>query len=544
MFKLRKFFSIISAIVLLVATMLLAATYRHVTVNQLIDHGERSNTALAGALANSIWPQFSTHLTSMSGLTGDELRAHPKTEQLHRIVLAQLRGLSVVKIKIYDITGLTVFSTEASQIGDDKSKNPGFLSANSGEIASELTHRDTFSAFEQVIEDRDVLASYVPIRGADGKIQGVFELYGDVTPLLRKINRVQFTIIVSSIAIFGALYLILYLVVFHADKILKRQHKDLFESQQELAKINGELALQMKIRAKAENELRRFNGELEELVRRRTVELQSKNSTLQEEVRRRASAEYEFIRAKDEAEQANQAKSKFLANMSHELRTPLNAIIGYTELMQEESEDREDLALKEDLTKVRNAGKHLLGLVNDVLDLSKVEFGKMELHLQEAILAELLANIDDTAQPLFAENGNTFEIINTTTVNSFVTDSQKLRQALLNLLGNAAKFTTDGHVRLEVNEAPPGWLNFIISDTGVGISAEQLNRILEPFTQGDTGISLKYGGTGLGLSITKSFSELLGGELDMKSEPGKGSRFTIRLPIRQVYKPDVPIIAA
>ena len=544
MFKLRRFFSIISAIVLLVATMLLAATYRHVTVSQLIDHGESSNTALAGALANSIWPKFSAHLTSMSGLSGDALRAHPKTEQLHRTVLAQLRGLSVVKIKIYDSTGLTVFSTEAGQIGDDKSKNAGFLSAISGKIASELTHRDTFSAFEQTIEDRDVLASYIPIRGSDGIIQGVFELYGDVTPLVQNIDRVKRTVIIASIAIFGILYLILYLVVFHADRILKRQHEDLFESRQELEKINSELAVQMDIRAKAEEELRRFNGELEELVRLRTTELQSKNSALQGEVKRRASAEHEFISAKDAAEKANRAKSEFLANMSHELRTPLNAIIGYTELMQEETEDRKDKALKDDLAKVRTAGQHLLGLVDDVLDLSKVEFGKMELNLEETTLTELLANIDDTVQPLLAENGNALEISNTATTDAFVTDSQKLRQALLNLLGNAVKFTTDGHVNLEVTQEPEGWLNFIVSDTGVGMTDDQLNRILEPFTQGDAGISLKYGGTGLGLTITKSFSELLGGELDVKSEPGKGSRFTIRLPIRQTVKPKINVIAA
>ncbi len=544
MFKLRKFFSIISAIVLLAATILMAAAYRHVTINQLIAHGESSNTALAGALANSIWPKFSDHLTSMSGRTGDELRAHPKTEQLHRTVLAQLHGLSVVKIKIYDITGLTVFSTQASQMGDDKSNNTGFLSAMSGTIASELTHRDTFSAFEQMIEDRDVLASYIPIRGSNGEIQGVFELYGDVTPLVQNINEVKLSIIIASILIFCILYFTLYLVVFHADKTLKRQHADLFEGRQALAKINDELALQIEIRITAEEELRRFNGELEELVRLRTAELQSKNSALQEEVKRRASAEHEFIRAKDAAEKANRAKSEFLANMTHELRTPLNAIIGYTELMQEESEDREDPTLKDDLAKVRNAGNHLLGLVNNVLDLSKVEFGKIELNIQEASLAALLADIGDTVQPLFAENGNAFEIANTTTLDVFFTDSQKLRQALLNLLGNAAKFTTDGRVRLEVTQEADGWINFIVSDTGVGMSADQLDRILEPFTQGEAGISLSNGGTGLGLTITKSFSELLGGELDVESTPGHGSRFTIRLPIRQADRPDSAVAAA
>ena len=246
---------------------------------------------------------------------------------------------------------------------------------------------------------------------------------------------------------------------------------------------------------------------------------------------RRSEAEFQARRS-EAAESANRAKSEFLANMSHELRTPLNAIIGYSELLQEEAKDRNDDMLIDDLSKVRNAGNHLLGLICNILDLSKVEAGKMDLDLQETHLDELLRGVGDTIQPLIAKNGNAFEVTNSAAVTQLTTDSQKLSQSLLNLLGNAAKFTRDGEVRLEVTQEPMGWLNFSVCDTGIGMNTDQLNKILEPFTQGDTSTTKKYGGTGLGLAITKRFAELLGGRLDVESGPGKGSRFTISLPIR------------
>ncbi|MDH3701182.1 MAG: ATP-binding protein [Alphaproteobacteria bacterium] len=246
---------------------------------------------------------------------------------------------------------------------------------------------------------------------------------------------------------------------------------------------------------------------------------------------RRLEAEIQARRS-EAAESASRAKSEFLANMSHELRTPLNAIIGYSELLQEEAKDRNDELLIDDLSKVRSAGNHLLGLICNILDLSKVEAGKMEVDLQETGLDELLGSVGDTTQHLIAKNGNAFEITNSAVVATFSTDPQKLSQSLINMLGNAAKFTRNGEVRLEVTQEPAGWLNFIVSDTGVGMNADQMNKILEPFTQGDTSTTKKYGGTGLGLAITKRFSELLGGRLDVESEPGQGSRFTLSLPIQ------------
>src|SRR6516162_9179984 len=228
-------------------------------------------------------------------------------------------------------------------------------------------------------------------------------------------------------------------------------------------------------------------------------------------------------------EAASEHKSAFLASMSHELRTPLNAIIGYSEMLHETAQDEGQEEFLPDLVKIRDAGRHLLGLINDILDLSKIEAGKMELYFEEVDLAGLAEEVRAIVEPLLAANGNRLDIVCPTALGNFRTDRTKLKQSLLNLLGNAGKFTHQGRVRLEVRPAL-GESSFIVSDTGIGMTEEQQGRLFQAFSQADSSTTRQYGGTGLGLAITKHFCEMLGGNITVESSHGHGSTFTITLP--------------
>jgi signal transduction histidine kinase/DNA-binding response OmpR family regulator len=243
-------------------------------------------------------------------------------------------------------------------------------------------------------------------------------------------------------------------------------------------------------------------------------------------------------------EAASQHKSAFLANMSHELRTPLNAVIGYSEMLQEMAEDEGFDQFVPDLAKIRDAGRHLLNLINDILDLSKIEAGKMDLYLEEVDLKALVEEVRSIVAPLATSSGNRFDIVYPDDLGTFYTDRTKLKQSLLNLLGNASKFTQQGRVALELRPGDDE-LSFIVSDTGIGMTEEQLGRLFQAFSQADASTTRRYGGTGLGLAITKHFCEMLGGRIAVESEPGRGSTFTITLPTQVVPEAlAVPELAA
>jgi PAS domain S-box-containing protein len=241
----------------------------------------------------------------------------------------------------------------------------------------------------------------------------------------------------------------------------------------------------------------------------------------------------ELVRAKDAAEEANRAKSAFLANMSHELRTPLNAVIGYSEMLQEVVQDRGQQDLLPDLARIRSSGKHLLGLIDDVLDLSKIEAGKVDLSIESV---DALPAIDDavgTIRPLVEKNGNRLEVACAGPLGAMLGDPTRVRQVLFNLLSNACKFTENGLIRLEARRTRrkgAEWVEFRVTDTGIGMSAEQLDRLYRPFMQADSSTTRKFGGTGLGLAISREFCQMMGGSLSAESELGAGSAFTVRLP--------------
>ncbi len=268
---------------------------------------------------------------------------------------------------------------------------------------------------------------------------------------------------------------------------------------------------------------------------RRLLEL---SSHLEEEVAERTA---ELREARALADEANQAKSQFLATMSHELRTPLNAIIGYSEMLTEEAQDAGDTHYLPDLERIQGSGRHLLGLINDILDLSKIEAGRMELYVERFDAASLFTDVATTMRPLLAKNDNRLALEIAPDIGIVHSDQVKLRQTLLNLLSNAGKFTSNGTISLrarrEVAGGTPAMLAIEVSDTGIGMTADQVSRLFQPFTQAEASTTRRFGGTGLGLAITRRLVELMQGTITVQSTPKEGTTFTVRVPAELVASP-------
>jgi signal transduction histidine kinase len=330
----------------------------------------------------------------------------------------------------------------------------------------------------------------------------------------------------------------------------------------------------LELRAKEEynNEI----GVLSQAFNSMTTRLRSLIDNLEQRVAELDEAQAEISEARDIAESANHAKSAFLANMSHELRTPLNAIIGYSEMLQEDAEDMGNEDFVTDIVKIRTAGQHLLSLISDILDLSKIEAGKMELHLERFHIQELIEHVTTTIRPMAEKNTNTFTVECSRHLGEMVADETRVRQVLLNLLSNAAKFTHEGTITLTVERfanvseqafcaveinaygelaglqpiaptaepasdgnngrepEPLEWIIFQIRDTGIGMSPAQTQNLFQPFMQGDASTTRKYGGTGLGLAISQRLCHMMGGAIVVESREGEGSVFTVQLPASHV----------
>jgi len=286
-----------------------------------------------------------------------------------------------------------------------------------------------------------------------------------------------------------------------------------------------------------ERQHNRYERDLQEKVQERTAELSTINEQLRGEIAERKRTEENLKYAKEVAEAANIAKSRFLANMSHELRTPLNAIIGYSEMLEEDAKDLGYDDCLPDLEKVHSAGKHLLELISNILDISKIEAGKMELFNEHFDLSSMIQEMVSIFQPVLEKNHNQFQLkgVEGLSVEMFI-DKTRMSQILLNLLNNASKFTENGIITLAVEyidaeEDDEAWVDFRITDNGIGMSQEQIGKLFQPFTQADASTTRKYGGTGLGLTIVKQFTELMGGTVSVTSALEQGTTFVVKLPV-------------
>jgi hypothetical protein len=281
--------------------------------------------------------------------------------------------------------------------------------------------------------------------------------------------------------------------------------------------------------------LRRHAETLERSVHERTFELAARNREFAASIRELEAAQVRALDSERTAASASNSKTKFLANVSHELRTPLNAIIGYAELLEEEARDRGDHDLVPQLGKIRFAARHLLSLINSILDLSKIEAGKMELYIETFDVRAMVDEVVATLKQGIERDGNGFQLTVDGELGSVTTDATKVRQVLYNLLSNANKFTNHGEIELQVGRVNRDHrteqLRICVRDTGIGMTADQIERIFQPFMQGDITMSRRYGGTGLGLAISRRLARLMGGDLTVVSEPEKGSTFTVVIPV-------------
>ncbi|MBP0018811.1 MAG: GHKL domain-containing protein [Cyanobacteria bacterium SBLK] len=511
-FQLVRYFTIASLTAFSVVILILGEFYRQQSIKILIEKGEENNVTLAKSFSNTIWSEFSDFVDATSNLSDEELRTHPETERLRQSILNQMEGLPVVKIKVFSLQGRTIFSTEAKQIGEDKSSYSGFIAARSGKLETKLGHRETFSAFTEKIQDRQLLSSYVPIqRGIKNTdIEGVLELYSDVTPLYDKIAQLQRSVTLVCTLILGILYIALFLIIKRADRIIQTQHQDLQTSE------------------------RLYKNQAEELKHAQSQLVQSEKMS---------------------------SLGKMVAGLAHEINNPVSFIHGNITHVTEYVEDLLKIAniyqdKKETVPnsiqeKIENEDIDLDFLLEDLPKcLKSMQVGTER--IRELIISlRIFSRLDESGiKKVDLHQGleSTLLILNNQIDNKIAISKQygdiplvacypmQINQVFMNILSNAIEVLlaqTDNenkHIEIITQEIESDRVRIFIRDNGPGIPPKIQAKIFDPFfTTKPIGK-----GTGLGLAICYEIIQKHGGELDFSSQNGRGTEFAIALPIEKI----------